>query len=100
MVKVTQAAIDQIATLNKKQGEYLRIYIKGGGCAGMQYIFEIAHKDRGDTIIEDSIIIDPLSLPYLEDSTLDFTTDIMGSIFTITNPHATTTCGCGESFGV
>ena len=82
----------------------LRVYVTGGGCSGFQYGFSFDKViDEEDTCITKNganLVIDSLSLQYLEGSTVDYTEDLMGSKFVITNPNATTTCGCGESFSI
>ena len=82
----------------------LRVFITGGGCSGFQYGFtfdEIAAED--DTAIEKegvTVLIDPMSFQYLAGSEVDYTEGLEGSRFVITNPNATTTCGCGSSFSI
>ena len=78
----------------------VRVYVTGGGCSGFQYGFSIDEQQPDDTIVEDLILIDSLSYSYLVGSTLDYKVDIMGSMFQLTNPNATGTCGCGVSFTV
>ena len=82
----------------------LRVFITGGGCSGFQYGFtfdEIAAED--DTAIESdgvTLLVDPMSFQYLVGSEVDYTEGLEGSRFVITNPNATTTCGCGSSFSI
>lgn len=82
----------------------LRVFVTGGGCAGFQYGFtfdELPAED--DTLIENSgvhLVVDPLSFQYLEGATVDYVEGLEGARFTVTNPAATTTCGCGSSFSV
>ena len=82
----------------------LRVFITGGGCSGFQYGFtfdELAAED--DTAIEKDgviVLIDPMSFQYLAGSEVDYTEGLEGSRFIITNPNATTTCGCGSSFSI
>ncbi len=82
----------------------LRVYVTGGGCAGFSYGFTFDEKvNDGDTVIERnevSLVVDPMSLQYLVGGTVDFTSGLEGSRFLVTNPNATTTCGCGSSFSV
>jgi len=82
----------------------LRVFITGGGCSGFQYGFtfdEIAAED--DTAVESegvTLLVDPMSFQYLVGSEVDYTEGLEGSRFVITNPNATTTCGCGSSFSI
>lgn len=101
---ITQAAADRINSAIKTKGAGLRIYVEGGGCSGFQYGFMVAEtKDADDAVFEKDgafVVIDIMSAPYLEGAELDFEKDLMSESFIIRNPSATTTCGCGESFGV
>ncbi len=82
----------------------LRVFVTGGGCSGFKYEFDVCEGvEDDDTVIKAkgaTLVIDSLSLPYLVGSTVDFTKDIMGQRFIVSNPNAQTTCGCGESFSV
>ena len=80
------------------------MYISGGGCSGFQYgfTFDDAIQD-GDTAIENrgvTLLIDPMSVQYLEGAEIDYKEDLSGAQFIIRNPNASTTCGCGSSFSV
>ena len=81
----------------------LRVFIEGGGCSGFQYGFTFDEiKDDDDVVITDgvSLVIDPLSLQYLDGAEIDYSTGHFTSQFIIRNPNAQTTCGCGSSFAV
>jgi iron-sulfur cluster insertion protein len=82
----------------------LRTFVQGGGCSGFSYGFtmddEINEDDFEIPLDEYKILIDSMSMQYLAGSEIDYKEEIMGSSFTINNPNATTTCGCGSSFGV
>lgn len=82
----------------------LRIYITGGGCSGFQYGFTFDEQNQeGDTIIEREgarLVVDYLSLQYLQGATVDYEEGVSGAHFVISNPNAKTTCGCGSSFSV
>ncbi|MBL4763147.1 MAG: iron-sulfur cluster insertion protein ErpA [Gammaproteobacteria bacterium] len=82
----------------------LRVFITGGGCSGFQYgfSFDEEHKE-GDLLVEKAgvtLVVDPMSLEYLGGSTVDYISGLEGSRFTIENPNATSTCGCGASFSI
>jgi len=82
----------------------LRISVKGGGCSGFQYSFDI-EKDRADDdlIVERdgaTVLVDPVSLEMIKGSELDFVDDLMGQSFRVKNPNAVASCGCGVSFTV
>ncbi len=108
VIQITDGAINKILSLADSEEDTnnlnLRVYVTGGGCSGFQYGFSFDKViDEEDTCITKdgaNLVIDSLSLQYLEGSTVDYTEDLMGSKFVITNPNATTTCGCGESFSI
>ncbi len=82
----------------------LRVSVNGGGCSGFQYGFELEDmRNDDDLVIERSgatVLIDSTSLVYLSGSQIDFVDDLIGQAFKITNPNATSSCGCGTSFSV
>lgn len=102
MITLTQAAINEITDVLKTENErWIRISIKGGGCSGFNYAFDFAQeKEEDDTSIEDIVLIDSMSLQYLDNATVDYKEELLGSSFHIENPNAATTCGCGSSFSV
>ena len=108
LMQLTEGAVHKILSLKNKESESeilnLRVYVTGGGCSGFQYGFSFDKTiDEDDTCIEKmgaNLVIDSLSLQYLQGSTVDYVEDLMGSKFIISNPNATTTCGCGESFSI
>jgi len=82
----------------------LRMFVQGGGCSGFQYGFTLDEVvDAEDFVLtedEITVIVDYMSIPYVENSEIDYVTDLQGSTFSIKNPNATTTCGCGSSFSI
>ena len=103
----TSAAAAKVAALIEEEGNpelMLRVYIQGGGCSGFQYGFTFDEQEKdGDTrIVTDDVtlLIDPMSLQYLSGAEIDYSEGLQGAQFVIRNPNATTTCGCGSSFGV
>jgi iron-sulfur cluster insertion protein len=80
----------------------LRVYVSGGGCSGFQYGFTFDEEvSEDDTCIEKNgvtVLIDAMSIQYLNGAEIDYKEDLSGSQFVIRNPNATTTCGCGSSF--
>jgi len=108
VIQISDGAVNKILSLANSEDDSnnlnLRVYVTGGGCSGFQYGFSFDKViDEEDTCITKdgaNLVIDSLSLQYLEGSTVDYTEDLMGSKFVITNPNAATTCGCGESFSI
>ena len=108
-IKVTEAVFDKLAELILEENDEaiagLRIYVQGGGCSGFQYGFQFADEiNEDDEIVESEeglkIVIDPLSMMYLEGAEIDYVKSLAGEQFSIRNPNATTQCGCGSSFQV
>ncbi len=85
-------------------GTALRISVSGGGCSGFQYGFDLdVTRAPDDLIIERDgavVLIDSVSLPYMDGSEIDFVDDLIGQSFQVRNPHATASCGCGTSFSL
>ena len=82
----------------------LRVGVKGGGCSGFSYVLDLTETQKEtDEVFEQhgiKIICDPKSLLYLNGTTIDFRDEIMGRGFVFQNPNASSSCGCGSSFGV
>ena len=82
----------------------LRISVSGGGCSGFQYGFDLDDKREDDDLVLEkagaTVLIDSISLMYLEGSEIDFVDDLIGAAFQIRNPNATAACGCGTSFSI
>lgn len=105
-VIVTERAARRIAEIAAAEphNPMLRISVEGGGCSGFQYRFDlVADKDAEDIVIERdgaTVLIDPVSLPYMVGSEVDFVDDLIGATFKVKNPNATASCGCGTSFSI
>ena len=104
MVTITPVAEQKIQELMKEQNNIvgLRIYVRGGGCHGYQYGMAFESKmAEDDTVIEKGdvkVIMDSQSAPLLQGAEVDYVDSVQGSGFSIKNPQAKTTCGCGSSF--
>lgn len=103
----TDNAARKVGVLIEEEGNpklKLRVYVTGGGCSGFQYGFSFDDEvSEDDTVITHngaSLLVDPLSFQYLAGSTIDYKEGLEGSRFTVENPMATTTCGCGMSFSI
>ena len=106
-INLSERAVQKVrALVTEEENEELklRVFITGGGCSGFQYGFTFDEKvNEGDTTIdknEVTLVVDPMSLQYLVGGEVDYTEGLEGSRFMVTNPNATTTCGCGSSFTV
>ncbi|MAU96781.1 MAG: iron-sulfur cluster insertion protein ErpA [Fulvimarina sp.] len=105
-VTLSNSAVKRInAILAKSGGEpSLRISVEGGGCSGFSYKYDLTEgREADDLVIERDgarVLVDPVSLVYLEGSVVDFVDDLMGQSFQIRNPNAVASCGCGTSFTV
>ena len=101
----TDSAAEKVAGLIQEEGNdnlKLRVYITGGGCSGFQYGFTFDEdvNDDDTQIVKAgvTVLIDSMSIQYLQGAEIDYKEDLNGAQFVIRNPNATTTCGCGSSF--
>lgn len=105
-ISLTERAAQRINEImgGEPTGSMLRISVNGGGCSGFQYAFDVERIRQADDIVVErdgaTVLVDQVSLPFLEGSTVDFVDDLIGQSFKIQNPHATASCGCGTSFSV
>lgn len=109
MINVTPTAATKISELlgeENKPGAGLRVFVQGGGCSGFQYGLMIDEGDGQadtDSVFESNgvrLVVDPISARYLKGAEVDFIDNLTGGGFTIKNPNAKSTCGCGSSFNV
>lgn len=105
-VTITETAARRVAeiTSGEPSTPVLRVSVEGGGCSGFQYKFDlVAGPEAEDLIINKNgatVVVDPVSLQYMEGAEIDFVDDLIGAAFKINNPQATASCGCGTSFTV
>jgi iron-sulfur cluster insertion protein len=106
-LEVTERAVAKVQSLKGEEDNAdlkLRVYVTGGGCSGFQYGFSFEdNMAEDDTPVSRdgvTVLVDSLSFQYLAGSTVDYEEGLMGSRFIITNPNASTTCGCGASFSI
>ena len=106
-VTLTESAAMRVDTLRQMEGNaklMLRLSVAGGGCSGFSYGFtlddQVTAEDRTFEQHGVSVVVDETSLELLSGATIDFVEDLMGSSFTVSNPNASSTCGCGTSFSV
>jgi iron-sulfur cluster assembly accessory protein len=105
-VVLSERAAKRIARIlaSEAGGTALRISVSGGGCSGFQYGFDLDSTRAPDDIVIERdgavVLIDPVSLPYMGGSEIDFVDDLIGQSFQIHNPNATASCGCGTSFSI
>ena len=103
--EVAAAKINELLAEENKASSGLRVFVQGGGCSGFQYGLMIEENGQGaaDQVYESNgikLYVDPISIRYLSNAEVDFVETITGGGFTIKNPNATSTCGCGQSFAV
>ena len=104
-IEITEEAQNHIAILiNNDKSDYFRITVLGGGCAGFQYKFDFDNKKNDDDILiktnKISVLIDKISLGLINGSKIDYVNELIGSSFKVTNPKASSSCGCGTSFSL
>jgi iron-sulfur cluster insertion protein len=109
MIKITEAATNKVIGLLVAENDpelKLRIFVEGGGCSGFQYGFTFdntQNEDDFEVALGDGdykLLVDAMSMQYLQEAEVDYTESLAGSQFAIRNPNAKTSCGCGSSFAV
>jgi iron-sulfur cluster assembly protein len=106
MITVTTSAAEKLGGIMAQKGmvesHALRVFVKGGGCGGMQYGMTFDDQVReGDEVYEQHglrVIVDPTSMFYIDGASIDYVDNLMGGGFHIDNPQAVSACGCGSSF--
>ena len=102
--KVTPRAFERLAEIGAAdQGQALRVAVEGGGCSGFQYEIALDTPGADDLVLEGNgqkVVVDAVSLPFLENAVIDFSEELIGARFIIDNPNATSSCGCGTSFSI
>ena len=103
--KVTSRAFERLAEINEGADapKALRVAVEGGGCSGFQYQIDLDEPAADDLVLEgggQKVVVDQVSLPFLANATIDFTEELIGARFTIDNPNASSSCGCGVSFSM
>ncbi len=104
-IEITENAQMHIFNVLKKDNsKYFRITVLGGGCAGFQYKFDFDNIKREEDILLNtekiSVLIDNTSFQFIQGSKIDYVNELIGSSFKITNPQASSSCGCGTSFSI
>jgi iron-sulfur cluster assembly accessory protein len=104
IINMTPAAADKVRELLAQENDpslALRVFVAGGGCSGLQYGMTLDEEQEGDTVIaisEFNILVDEMSVGYIDGSEIDYVDSLMGAGFTVNNPNAVSSCGCGHSF--
>ena len=103
IIKLTEVAAEKILELmlHQTDGSYLRVFITGGGCSGLNYGMTFDEKDEEDfefTSKGVAVLVDPFSAPYIKGTEIDWESSLMGTGFKINNPNAQESCSCGSSF--
>jgi iron-sulfur cluster insertion protein len=107
MITISDSAAKKIKSIINEEDSSLklRVFVHGGGCSGFQYGFSLEELPPAEddlTFEKDGIgvVIDTMSMQYMNDAVIDYKEDLMGASFTIKNPNVTATCGCGSSFTI
>ena len=104
IVSMTPTAIEKVRELITQENDPslgLRIFVAGGGCSGLQYGMTLDEEQDGDTVIMQEgfkVLVDEMSVGYISGSEVDYVDSLMGAGFTVNNPNAVSSCGCGHSF--
>ena len=103
-VTMTASAADKVRELLSQENDPslgLRIFVAGGGCSGLQYGMTLDEEQEGDTSVQMEgfkVLVDEMSYGYISGSEVDYVDSLMGAGFTVNNPNAVSSCGCGHSF--
>lgn len=104
IVGMTPTAVEKVRELLTQENDPslgLRIFVAGGGCSGLQYGMTLDEEQDGDTVIMQEgfkVLVDEMSVGYITGSEVDYVDSLMGAGFTVNNPNAVSSCGCGHSF--
>ena len=104
VITLTPAAADKVRELLTQENDPslgLRVFVAGGGCSGLQYGMTLDEEQEGDTVIpvgDFRVFVDDMSVGYITGSEVDYVDSLMGAGFTVNNPNAVSSCGCGHSF--
>ena len=106
-MKLAESAVTKLQEIFTEEGNpnnKLRVFVQGGGCSGFQYGFTF-DEEQGEDDFEFAagdvkVLVDSMSMQYLQGADIDYQESLQGASFVINNPQATTTCGCGSSFAV
>jgi iron-sulfur cluster assembly accessory protein len=105
-IALSASAAERIKTVvaSEPAGAGLRVAVEGGGCSGFQYEIAVAGAANADDLVIERdgarLFVDPVSLPFLRGSEVDWVEELIGASFKVKNPNATSACGCGVSFSV
>jgi iron-sulfur cluster insertion protein len=107
MIKILPGAVTKLQDMFAEENNpniKLRVFVQGGGCSGFSYGFTFDEQQAEDDFDfaagEVKVLVDSMSMQYLQGAEIDYKDELMGASFVINNPKATTTCGCGSSFSV
>jgi iron-sulfur cluster insertion protein len=105
-ITISLRAVRRIAELLKTEATpaLFRVSVEGGGCSGFQYRFDLVQERAPDDLLIERdgarVVVDPVSLGFVQGSELDFVDDLIGAQFKLNNPNVTAACGCGTSFSI
>ena len=103
MITLTERAKKYLNSIDRDSSNHVSLSVKGGGCSGFQYVWGMKNdypEVNWSAPIDDILVIDPLAEMYLLGSEVDYITELGGSYLAVKNPMQTSSCGCGESFGI
>jgi iron-sulfur cluster assembly accessory protein len=104
VITMTTTAAEKVRELLQQENDPtlgLRVFVAGGGCSGLQYGMTLDEEQEGDTVISMEgikVFVDDMSVGYISGSEIDYVDSLMGAGFTVNNPNAVSSCGCGQSF--
>ena len=105
-IEVSDAAAERVAAIvaTEPDANALRVSVEGGGCSGFSYKFDLTNETTDDDVVIEKrgarVLVDAVSVMYMDGSTIDFVDELIGQSFQVRNPNATASCGCGTSFSL
>ena len=105
-ITLSERAVRRIAEMLKAEAApaLFRVSVEGGGCSGFQYRFDVVKEGAADDLLVERdgarVVVDPVSLGFVQGSEIDFVDDLIGAQFKVNNPNVTAACGCGTSFSI
>lgn len=104
IVNLTALASEKVRAILEQENQSglgLRVFVRGGGCSGLSYGMALDERAEDDLVAEQEgvlVLVDPMSAMYVQGAEIDYQESLMGGGFTVNNPNAVSTCGCGHSF--
>ena len=101
MIQITDSAKEYLTSMTESERKrFAYLSVLGGGCSGLQYIWDMVDEEKDGIVVEDILVVDKIAEMFVLGCTVDYVKEFGGSYLKVVNPNATAQCGCGESFAV